>query len=153
MRHDLRVPLDLGGRKFDLVTCTEVAEHIEPPFAGTLVHSLTQAADVVWFSSEPPAWVSDNPDHVHHSNEQPDLYWDRLFSFFGFQAIALPDCVVDSVGRRGRRVYYRAASIAFDRSSLVPSKASADPAINGAQGETPGRLFLPSTIPWACNDY
>ena len=72
LQKDLRMPLGLH-RRFDLATCTEVAEHIEPPFAGTLVHSLTEAADVVWFSSEAPKWVLDNDDHLHHSNEQPQV--------------------------------------------------------------------------------
>jgi hypothetical protein len=35
--------------------------------------------------SEEPRWAFANDDHVHHSNEQPDLLWDRLFAFFGFQ--------------------------------------------------------------------
>ena len=37
-RHDLRLPLHLD-RRFDVVMCTEVAEHIEPPFAGQLIHT------------------------------------------------------------------------------------------------------------------
>jgi len=109
VRHDLRLPLDLGGRKFDLATCTEVAEHIEPPFAGTLVRSLTLLADVVWFSHEAPIWEHKNPDHLHHSNEQPALYWDRLFAFFGFDVLVLPEDVVASVEGRGQRVYFRSS--------------------------------------------
>ncbi|MBT5873253.1 MAG: methyltransferase domain-containing protein [Candidatus Latescibacteria bacterium] len=36
MRHDVRMPIVLD-RKFDMVLCTEVAEHIEPPFSSQLV--------------------------------------------------------------------------------------------------------------------
>src|SRR5678815_1301019 len=43
---DFRSPVKLN-RKFNIALCTEVAEHIPPPFAGTLVRSLTQASDLV----------------------------------------------------------------------------------------------------------
>ena len=72
LQKDLRLLLGLQC-SFDLTTCTEVAEHIEPQFAATLVHSLTEAADVLWFSSEAPKWVLDNDDNIHHSNEQPQV--------------------------------------------------------------------------------
>ena len=126
VRHDLRLPLDLG-RRFALATCTEVAEHLEPPFAGTLVHSLTALAEVVWFSSECPRWMGGgNADHVHHSNEQPHEFWDRLFLFFGYSHLVLPDDVVDAVGGRGRRVYYR-SELKGRLNSSNPTNASAPP--------------------------
>jgi hypothetical protein len=138
LQHDLRVPLKLS-QHFDLVTCTEVAEHIEPPFAGTLVHTLTAAADVVWFSSEAPRWAhatGGNPDHIHHPNEQPDDFWDRLFLFFGFLPIALPidgNAGLGGIGQ-GRRIYYRHSTVSFNRSTLTwPPKT--DPS-------SPGVLYL-----------
>jgi hypothetical protein len=117
LQHDLRKPLALP-RRFDLVTCTEVAEHIEPPFAGTLVHTLTSAADVVWFSAEAPNWAGgNNPDHIHHSNEQPREFWDRLFAFSGFRAMTLPADYM-------YHVYYRESTIAFDPNSLTLANCS-----------------------------
>lgn len=117
LQHDLRKPLALP-RRFDLVTCTEVAEHIEPPFAGTLVHTLTSAADVIWFSAEAPNWAGgNNPDHIHHSNEQPREFWDRLFAFNGFRVMTLP-------GDNMYRVYYRESTIAFDPNALTLANCS-----------------------------
>jgi cyclopropane fatty-acyl-phospholipid synthase-like methyltransferase len=86
---DLRWPLDEEDVEgwFDIVMCTEVAEHIEPPFAGTLVYNLTKFSDLVWFSSEEP---STNEDHYHHSNEQPEIFWKNLFEFHGFRMDLLP---------------------------------------------------------------
>jgi len=85
VRHDMRLPLQLG-RKFDVVMCTEVAEHLEPPFSSQLIHSISEHCDVCWFSSEPP---ETNQDHLHHPNEQPDIFWINLFRFYGFQPLPI----------------------------------------------------------------
>ena len=85
VRHDMRLPLQLD-RKFDVVMCTEVAEHLEPPFSGQLIHSISEHCNVCWFSSEPP---ETNQDHLHHPNEQPDIFWINLFRFYGFQPLRI----------------------------------------------------------------
>ncbi|MEO2006817.1 MAG: class I SAM-dependent methyltransferase, partial [Candidatus Poribacteria bacterium] len=85
LRHDLRLPLRLE-RRFDMVMCTEIAEHIEPPFSSQLIHTISEHSDVCWFSSEPPGT---NQDHLHHCNEQPDVFWINLFRFYGFQALPI----------------------------------------------------------------
>ena len=48
---------------------------------------------------------------------------NRLFFFFGFLPIALPDELVKAVDSRARRIYYRASAVAqsFDRGSLPSS--------------------------------
>ena len=52
----------------------EVAEHLQPASAETLIASLTGLADVVLFGS---AYVEQGgADHI---NEQPHTYWDQLF--------------------------------------------------------------------------
>ena len=94
LQHDLRLPLvhrakNDDKKKYDVAVCTEVAEHIEPPFASQLVLSLVQSSDIVWFSSALPRsqkpWYPFN--HVHHMNEQHDAFWINLFYFFGFDYV------------------------------------------------------------------
>ncbi|HEY7158746.1 MAG TPA: methyltransferase domain-containing protein [Gemmataceae bacterium] len=78
---DLEQVFDLG-RRFDLVICLEVAEHLQPAAAGPLVESLVRHADVVLFSAAIPF----QGGH-HHVNEQFPDYWDRLFQRFDYRAI------------------------------------------------------------------
>jgi len=104
-RHDLRLPLNLD-RTFDLAICTEVGEHLEPPFASQLIVTIAIHSDVCLFSIED----SDKPNrnHVHHSNEQPWKYWDNLFAFYGFDGIIhLPANIVKGLDTRGNRFYYK----------------------------------------------
>jgi hypothetical protein len=98
LRHDMRMPIQIG-RKFDihLALCTEVAEHIEPPFSSVLVMNLM-------FSSEGP---SDSRNHVHHSNEQPYQFWKNLFEFFGYGMILLPRNVFLECSERGSAIFYK----------------------------------------------
>ena len=67
-------------RRFDLVMCTEIAEHIEPFFASKVVENCIRHADAVWFSSAD----RNRPAHFHHINEQPIEVWDNLFAHMGF---------------------------------------------------------------------
>lgn len=56
LRHDLRksLPHDRPGKRFDIALCTEMAEHVEPPFSSMVVHNLVRHSDLVWFSTEQP---------------------------------------------------------------------------------------------------
>lgn len=49
VQHDLRLPLYLG-RRFDVAVCSEVVEHVEPPFAAQVVLTLVLHSNVIWFS-------------------------------------------------------------------------------------------------------
>lgn len=71
--HDLKTPL-LVGRRFDLVTCLEVAEHLPSGYAATLIESLVRHSDVVMFSAAVP-----RQGGTHHVNEQWPSYWAALF--------------------------------------------------------------------------
>lgn len=85
---DIRKINDLNyysGFNFDIVVCTEVAEHIEPWFASKIVELCVNSSDVVWFS----AADKNRPSHYHHPNEAPIWAWDNIFDFFGFRYIEL----------------------------------------------------------------
>ena len=95
--HDIRTRLDLKKR-FNVVICTEVAEHIEAPLAGVLVDNLTRHSDIIWFSFEEP---NTNEAAYYHVNEMPLKYWRHLFAFYGYRMIAIPDEVRRSIDNRG----------------------------------------------------
>jgi SAM-dependent methyltransferase len=75
---DLTKPIRLD-RRFDLVCCLEVAEHLAAEFAGTLVDSLTSLGPVILFSAALPYQGGTN-----HVNEQWPEYWAKLFKERGY---------------------------------------------------------------------
>lgn len=68
--------------ELDLVTCFEVAEHIEPEYASMFVANLTNLADRILISAAPPG----QGGH-YHVNCRPFEYWKYLFGSFNFQYI------------------------------------------------------------------
>jgi len=103
---DLRLPFPKTNEfcaNNQIALCTEVAEHIEPPFSATLIKSLCDASDLVWFSFEAP---NTNEAHVHHCNEMPAKFWINLFEFYGYGAYKLPDWVYDQCEGRGMYIFY-----------------------------------------------
>jgi SAM-dependent methyltransferase len=78
---DLEKSFDLG-RRFDLVICLEVAEHISESAAARFVASLTRHAPVVLFSAAIPYQGG-----AHHVNEQFLPYWVEQFSRFHFKPL------------------------------------------------------------------
>ena len=79
-QQDFRIPFDLN-KKFDLITCMEIGEHIECPFSSVFVENITRHSDLVYFSACPP---NTTKPHFHHPNEQPMEFWENIFLFFGF---------------------------------------------------------------------
>lgn len=75
---DLSKPLILN-RKFDLVLCLEVAEHIEEDCADELIDSLIGCGDIIVFSA-----AVKNQRGQNHLNEQPHHYWQKKFLDRGF---------------------------------------------------------------------
>jgi SAM-dependent methyltransferase len=71
---DLRKSFCLG-RRFDLVQCLEVAEHIPETSSRSLITSLTRHAELVLFSAAAKGQGGEN-----HINEQTYEYWRRLFA-------------------------------------------------------------------------
>lgn len=81
LAHDLALPLAgvLGGRRFDLAVCLEVAEHLPAERADTLVEDLVAASDRVLFSAAVPGQGG-----FGHVNEQPHEYWTERFEDRGY---------------------------------------------------------------------
>ena len=76
---DLNKPIDLS-RRFDLVWCFEVAEHIHPKFVDNFLHTLTIHSNVVTLSAARPGQGGEG-----HFNEQPPQYWIEKFRALGFE--------------------------------------------------------------------
>ncbi len=83
-RRNLAEPVRLD-RRFDLVNCLEVAEHLPAARARSFVRDLCQLGDVVVFSAAVPGQGG-----THHVNEQWPSYWIAFFQENGFQAL---DCI------------------------------------------------------------
>ena len=83
-RVDLEDPLD-AGRRFDLAICMEVAEHLVPGRARSLVDDLCRSADVVLFSAAIPGQGAPGP--IEHLNEGWQSYWAGLFSDLGYATV------------------------------------------------------------------
>lgn len=81
MAQELDKPLDLG-RRYDLVTSLEVAEHLPESAADTFIDNLTRHGDVVLFSAAVP--FQGGRGHV---NEQWQSYWALKFKDRGYSAI------------------------------------------------------------------
>jgi SAM-dependent methyltransferase len=75
---DLTIPRDLG--KYDLVICCEVAEHLPPQHADTLVDTICRcASEWIFFTAAVPGQGG-----YGHLNEQPHSYWIEKFAQRGF---------------------------------------------------------------------
>ena len=75
---NLSQPFNLH-KKFDLLICLEVAEHLPESAAITLVDTLTRHSDFILFSAAIPGQGGQN-----HINEQWPHYWVSLFSSKGY---------------------------------------------------------------------
>jgi SAM-dependent methyltransferase len=77
---DLNAPFT-APHKVDLAMSLEVAEHLKPESAQSLVRSLSSVSDVVLFSA-----AFSGQGGVNHINERYHSYWGELFSSNGFAA-------------------------------------------------------------------
>ncbi len=78
--HNIEKPFN-QGRKYDLVTCLEVAEHIHEEYSEILVDSLVRHSKNILFSAAVPGQGG-----VHHVNEQFQSYWVEKFEKRGYKA-------------------------------------------------------------------
>ena len=67
------------GRRYDLIVCIEVLEHLPPEGAQPAIANFCRHADRVLFSSSPFDYVE-----LTHFNVQPPSYWAKLFAQQGF---------------------------------------------------------------------
>ena len=77
-QHDLNHELDLG-KKFDLVWCVEVAEHIHPKFLDNFMKTFANHSSRIVISAAPPGQEGEG-----HFNEQPLSYWIEEFEKRGW---------------------------------------------------------------------
>lgn len=76
---DLAHPGSLTASRWDLAVCLEVAEHLAPQHADSLIKRLCTAAPVVLFSAAIPGQGG-----VGHLNEQWPGYWVEKFDANGY---------------------------------------------------------------------
>ena len=82
--HDQFLVADLGQkldlhRRFDLVLCLEVAEHLNAWCADMVVENCVRHGDVIVFSAAIPGQQG-----IQHLNEQPPQYWTEKFRRHGY---------------------------------------------------------------------
>lgn len=75
---DLTQPWDLG-RRFEMLFCLEVAEHLDESCAEPLIKSLVRHAENIAFSAACPGQAGQ-----HHVNCQWPEYWQNLFNAVGY---------------------------------------------------------------------
>jgi SAM-dependent methyltransferase len=78
-RHDLSLPFYLG-RRFDILICLEVAEHLRKACAKTLIDSLCRHSNFIIFSAACPG----QPGECHINGQWPE-YWQEYFNANGFE--------------------------------------------------------------------
>jgi hypothetical protein len=99
---DLKKPFAIS-RRFDLVVCLEVAEHLPQEDAGALIDSLTKLAPVVLFSAAVPHQGGDN-----HINEQWPEYWAALFGRKGYLPV---DCIRKRIWKNDKVEWWYAQNL------------------------------------------
>jgi len=108
---DLSSPFNLG-RRFDLVQCLEVAEHLPRTRSKTLVADLVAHANVALFSAAPPGQGGE-----FHINEQHYDFWKALFSDHGYIAF---DCLRPKIRDiRAIPFWYRYNMILYVKSDTI----------------------------------
>ena len=108
---DLTKPFALD-RRYDLVMCLEVGEHLDAPYADAFVQSLCQLGDIVVFSAAIPVQGGD-----HHVNEQWQSYWVERFAKCGFSAFDLIRPLIWANG--GIEVFYKQNMLVFANAHAV----------------------------------
>jgi SAM-dependent methyltransferase len=132
LARDLTRPLELP-RTFDLAVSLEVAEHLPPDAAQTLVDSLTRHAPAVLFSAAIPG-----QDGVDHVNTQWPSYWRGLFLPRGYRAV---DCIRPRIwDDEDVEFWYRQNLLLFVRSDVLETRP---PLLAEAQMRRPLDLVHP----------
>lgn len=139
-RRDLSQPFEIG-RRFDLVHCVEVAEHLPGGRADGFVADLTALGDVILFSAAVPGQGG-----THHVNEQWPSYWIPKFAARGYTAL---DCLRPLLWDNPKVAYWYAQNLfAFVRTPRLPEFAAAQAAHRAwATDVVHPRAFVRATVP------
>ncbi|MEY3277251.1 MAG: hypothetical protein RL153_2519 [Verrucomicrobiota bacterium] len=139
-RRDLSQPLALG-RRFDLVNCLEVAEHLDPSRGPSFVSNLCDLGDVVVFSAAVPGQGG-----THHVNEQWPSYWLPLFEKKGFTPI---DCLRWQLWEREDVAWWYVQNMfAFVRTPRLPDFPMAEQAARSWPRDlVHPRAYVRATVP------
>jgi SAM-dependent methyltransferase len=108
---DLREPLHWGDTRFDLCMCLEVAEHIEPDYADTLVNSCCALSDLILFTAAPPG-----QEGLSHVNLQEPKYWFKKFETKGYiyrhdKVVEFKSLLESLKHKKGIKAYYDNAMV------------------------------------------
>jgi cyclopropane fatty-acyl-phospholipid synthase-like methyltransferase len=133
---DLSKKFDLG-RRYDLVSSLEVAEHLPRSCSETFISSLVTHADLVLFSAATPGQGGEN-----HINERPLSAWQDLFQAKGYEAYD----IIRPIFRADKSVepWYRFNTILYASERISSSLPAA---IASAKVES-GRLNQIGDIGW-----
>jgi SAM-dependent methyltransferase len=117
-----------SDRKYSLVTCLEVAEHINPNSAENFIKSLCNLGDIIAFSAAIPG-----QEGTLHVNEQYPEYWIALFAKNDFVPI-------DSIRKRiwnNQKIswWYRQNIFFFIRKNQITGSAKFQKALESTDTE------------------
>jgi SAM-dependent methyltransferase len=110
---DVTQTFDLG-RRFDLVQCLEVGEHLPEAFSDTLVGNLTRHGDRVLFSAATPGQGGEN-----HINEQTHEFWRLLFARRGYKPFDFIRPMIKGIA--GVESWYRRNIILYVAETAIPA--------------------------------
>lgn len=116
------VPIDLNApfqfnRKFDLVVCLEVAEHLEASSAKHFIRSLAALGNVIVFSAAIPGQGGQN-----HINEQFPDYWIELFAEMDF--VVSDDIRMSFWNNKNVEWWYRQNLVVFTKGNSSSKRLS-----------------------------
>jgi SAM-dependent methyltransferase len=110
---DIAQPFELG-RRFDIIQCLEVGEHLPESSSDTLIGNLTRHGDMVLFSAATPGQGGEN-----HINEQTHEYWRLLFARHGYKPFDLFRPMIKGVAEV--ESWYRYNIVLFIAETTVPA--------------------------------
>ncbi len=115
-------------KKYDLVTCLEVAEHLPSNVADKFVASLCSLGDVILFSAAIPG-----QEGTMHINEQYPEYWIAIFKKNKYVAI---DCIRHRIWNdKTIQWWYRQNIMFFVREDTLPKYPSLKKAHDENKGD------------------
>ncbi len=139
-RRDLAQPLSLD-RRFDLVNCLEVAEHLDPSRGPSFAADLCKLGDVVIFSAAVPGQGG-----THHVNEQWPSYWIPHFAQQDFVPL---DCIRWQIWNEGSVAWWYVQNLfAYVKRSRLADFVAAQQAVRPLPTDlVHPRAYVRATVP------